>query len=93
MPALAELHRAVAATIASKRLGTIVFAAAPCRTPTRRLRRYDGADDRRVDWVGQQLDRLHAFASHDGEQVALTLQFAEGRRHCSALEGPAARWR
>lgn len=81
MAALAELHQAVAATLTSKRLGTPVFV------------RYtlQGADEPKAaltrlaqtmavvrDWIGQKLDRLHASASKDGGQVALTLQFAEG---------------
>jgi hypothetical protein len=79
MPSLAELHRAVAATIASKRLGTIVF--------VRYTIQDQDADSARTrlaqavaavrDWVGQKLDRLHASPRAPG-QVALTLQFAEG---------------
>jgi hypothetical protein len=80
MPSLAELHRAVAATIASKRLGTIVFVRYTLQSEDREAapKRLAQATAAIRDWVGQKLDRLHASAHPNGGQVALTLQFAEG---------------
>src|SRR5262245_13576031 len=80
MPSLADLHRAVAATIASKRLGTVVFVRYTLQDadPKGAIRRLAQAVAAVGDWVGQKLDRLHGQAAQDGGQVALTLQFAEG---------------
>lgn len=79
MPALAELHRAVAATVASKRLGTIVFVRYTAQSENAEAVRTRLAQAIAAvrDWIGQKLDRLHA-SSNAGGQVALTLQFADG---------------
>lgn len=79
MPSLAELHRAVAATVASKRLGTIVFVRCTLQNENTDAARTRLAQVTAAvrDWIGQKLDRLHASTNANG-QVALTLQFAEG---------------
>jgi hypothetical protein len=81
MASLADLHRAVQATLASTRLGKPVFV------------RYllQGADQADAiapklaqaaavvrDWLKQPLERVHAVGSVAAGQVSLTLQFKEG---------------
>jgi hypothetical protein len=80
MPSLAELHRAVAATVASKRLGTVVFVRYTVQDADVKAAPVRLAQSTAVvrDWIGQKLDRLAATVHPDGGQVALTLQFAEG---------------
>jgi hypothetical protein len=81
MGPLADLHRAIAATLAGKRLGKPVF--------VRYL--FHGTEDAQAivprlvqltavvrEWLGQSLERIHATGSTASGQVALTLQFREG---------------
>jgi hypothetical protein len=81
MSTLADLHCAIQATLAEKRLGKPVF--------VRYL--FQGPDEVKVivprlaqltaavrEWLGQTLERVHAVGSVDSGQVALTLQFREG---------------
>lgn len=80
MAALATLHRAVAAAVASKRLGVIVFVRctvqdAEAKNGVPRLAQTLAAVR---EWVGQKVDRLYATSHSDGGQIAVTLQFAEG---------------
>jgi hypothetical protein len=80
MPSLAELHQAVAATLASKRLGTPVFVRCTLqgRDRTAVSRRLAQTVAVVRDWLGQKLDLLHSHSSKDGGQVALTLRFDGG---------------
>jgi hypothetical protein len=78
---LADLHRAVQATLAGQRLGTPVFVRyllqgpdAPEAIPPRLA----GLTAVVRGWLGQTLERLHAVGSTESGQVALTLQFREG---------------
>jgi hypothetical protein len=81
MSSLADLHRTIAATVTSKRLGTPVF--------VRYL--FHGTEDANAvvprlvqltavvrDWLGQTLEHVHAVGSAESGQVALTLRFREG---------------
>jgi hypothetical protein len=81
MPALADLHRAIADTLTGKRLGQPVFVrylfqgtdAAKAIVP--RLAQLTAAVR---EWLGQTLERIHADGSAESGQVSLTLQFREG---------------
>jgi hypothetical protein len=81
MTTLADLHRAVQTTLASKRLGTPVFVRYlqqgldPGEAVVPRLARATAAVR---DWLGQPLERLYAVGSADRGQVSLTLQFRGG---------------
>src|SRR5947209_10247094 len=81
MTALADLHRAVQSTLASKRLGRPVFV----RYLLCSRDRAEAALPRLVqltaavrDWFGQPLERLHANGSPKSGQVSLTLEFRGG---------------
>src|SRR5437879_5527695 len=81
MTSLADLHRAVQATLASKRLGRPVFVRyllcsrdrAEAALP--RLAQLTAAVRA---WVGQPLERVHAAGTPRGGQVTLTLEFRGG---------------
>jgi hypothetical protein len=81
MPALADLHRAVQATLAGKHLGRPVFVrytlqgTEPLGSLVPRLVQLTTLVR---DWLAQPLERVHAIGSADSGQVALTLQFHEG---------------
>jgi hypothetical protein len=81
MPPLADLHRAVQAALASKRLGTPVFVRYTLHGPDRaeavipRLTQVAGVV---CGWLGQPLERVYAVGSPADGQVSLTLQFREG---------------
>ena len=78
---LADLHRAVQATIASKRLGRPVFVRYT-------LQGQDKADSIAArltqitaavrQWIGQPLERIYAVGTAESGQVSLTLQFKDG---------------
>lgn len=81
MSTLADLHRAVEATLKSKRLGRPVFVryllssrdkatAAPAR-----LSQLAAAV---IGWIGEPLERLHAISTPKGGHVTLTLEFRGG---------------
>jgi hypothetical protein len=81
MPALADLHRAVRATLASQRLGRPVFV----RYTLHGLEPPEAVPPRLAqltavvrDWLGQPLERIYAVGSANAGQVGLTLQFADG---------------
>ena|SRR5690348_12761715 len=81
MPPLADLHRAVQAALASKRLGKPVFVRYTLHGPVRaeavvaRLTQLAGAVR---GWLAQPLERVYAVGSPADGPVALTLQFREG---------------
>jgi hypothetical protein len=81
MASLADLHRAVHATIASKRLGRPVFVRLTIQgldkaeTTVPRLARATTAVQ---DWLGQPLTRIYAVGAVASGQVALTLGFRDG---------------
>lgn len=81
----ADLHRAVQTTLASKRLGTPVFARYLFHSPgkgneiTQRLARIVGLVR---DWLGQPLERIYAVGGADARHVSLTL---EGRGGVTAV--------
>jgi hypothetical protein len=81
MPSRADLHRAIAATLASKRLGQPVFVRyllVGLDKPEAVVPRLAQAAAVVRDWVAQPLDRIHAVGSGDSGQVALTLLFRQG---------------
>jgi hypothetical protein len=79
MPTLAELHRAVQAALAAKRVGRPVFVRYLLQgldnNETARARLVEAAVVVR-SWVDQPLERLYALSG--GGQVSLTLQFRDG---------------
>ena len=81
MSSVADLHRAVQTTLASKRLGKPVFVRYLVQSQEKadavmpRLARVIG-DVR--EWLGQQLGRVYALGSIESGQVAVTLEFREG---------------
>jgi hypothetical protein len=81
MASLADLHRTVRSTIASKRLGQPVFV----RYTIQALDKPEGIVPRLAqmaatvrDWLGQPLARVHAVGSVAAGQVALALSFRDG---------------
>jgi hypothetical protein len=81
MTTLADLHRAVQATLATKRLGQLVFVRyllhGPDR-PTVALARLAQLTAVVRDWIGQTLERIHAVGAPKTGQVSLTLEFQAG---------------
>lgn len=81
MTTLADLHRTVQSTIASKRLGRPVFVRYTLQgleKPDKIVSRLIQATAAVRDWLGQPLDRVYATGIAAGGQVSLTLQFREG---------------
>jgi hypothetical protein len=77
MNAFADLHRAVQATLASKRLGRPVFVR--CRLEGEKaIERLPGVAELIAGWLGQPLASLHAAGSQEGGVIALTLRCREG---------------
>src|SRR5262245_8941759 len=81
MTTLADLHRSVQATLASKRLGRPVFV----RYLLQSQEKADAAVPRLAllagtvrDWVGQPLERVYALGTLRGGQLSLTLEFRDG---------------
>jgi hypothetical protein len=78
---LADLHRAVQATLASKRLGTPVFVrylffgTLPADAVLPRLALLTATVG---DWLGQPLERIYAIGSLKSGQVSLTLEYRGG---------------
>lgn len=80
MASLSSLHRAVQNTLASKRIGKVVFVRYI-------LQGKDAADSAHLklaaavaavaNWIGSPLDKLYGLPG-DGNQVSLTLQFRDG---------------
>ena len=81
MTTLADLHRAVQSTLASKRLGRPVFVRYLFCGPDKadaalpRLAQLTAAVR---DWLGQPLERVHAAGTPRGGQVSLTLELRGG---------------
>src|SRR5262245_49748853 len=81
MTTLADLHRAVQSTLASKRLGRPVFVrylfCGQDKTDTAlpRLAQLTAAVR---DWIAQPLERVHAAGTPRGGQITLTLEFRGG---------------
>ncbi len=81
MSSLADLHRAVHSTLASKRLGKAVFVRYLLQRqdkPEAVLSRLALATAVVRDWLGQPLARVYAIGSIEAGQVSLTLQFRDG---------------
>jgi hypothetical protein len=81
MAQLADLHRAVQATLASKRLGQAVFVRYTIQGLDKAeaiLPRLAHAAGTVKDWFGQPLTRIYAIGSVASGQVALTLSFRDG---------------
>ncbi len=78
MSTLADLHRAVQATLASKRLGRPVFVRYLLCSQDRaeaalpRLAQLTAAVR---DWIGQEIERVYAVGTARGGQITLTLEF------------------
>jgi hypothetical protein len=81
MSTLADLHRAVQSTLASKRLGRPVFvryllcSRDKAEAALARLAQLTAAVR---DWLGQPLERVHAAGTPRGGQVSLTLELRGG---------------
>jgi hypothetical protein len=78
---LADLHRAVHATLTSKRLGTPVFVRYLLQTHDKA----NGSAGRLAQiaavvrgWVGQVPERIYALGSGKARQISLTLEFPHG---------------
>jgi hypothetical protein len=81
MASLADLHHAVQATIASKRLGRPVFVRYTIQgldKPETIVPQLARATTGVQDWLGQPLTRIYAVGTVGSGQVALTLSFREG---------------
>ena len=81
MPPLADLHRAVQAALAGKRLGRPVFVRYLLHGPEKPeavLPRLTQLAAVVRDWLAQPLERVYAVGSPAAGQVSLTLQFREG---------------
>lgn len=81
MSTLADLHRAVQTTLASKRLGEPVFVRYLLQSKEEGelvLSRLAVATSVIGHWLGDALDRLHAAGAVQNGQVSLTLQFRNG---------------
>jgi hypothetical protein len=78
---LADLHRTIQATLASKRLGQAVFVRYTIQGLDKAetvLPRLAQAAATIKDWLGQPLTRVYAVGSVESGQVALTLSFRDG---------------
>ncbi len=81
MTRLVELHRAVQATLASKRLGTPVFVRYLWQSPDKAagvLARLTVLTAQVRDWLGQPLHRVYALGALAAGQVSLTLECRGG---------------
>jgi hypothetical protein len=81
MTTLADLHRAVQMTIASKRLGQPVFVRLTIQgldRPEAVVSRLAQASSLVQQWLGQPLVQILALGSAESGQAALTLQFEQG---------------
>jgi hypothetical protein len=81
MPALGDLHRAVQATLASKRIGQPVFVRCTVQgndTPDAVVPRLAGITARVQEWVDQPIDRVYALGKVADGQISLTLRFRGG---------------
>jgi hypothetical protein len=81
MTALANLHNAVQATLASQRLGRPVFVRYLVQTPDKAetiVPRLAQVTTTVREWLGQPLERLYAVGTVESGQVSLTLQFRDG---------------
>jgi len=87
MPSLADLHRAVQSTLASKRLGTPVFVRYLFHGSEAVLTRLTQTVNAIRGWISRDLDRLYALGSVKSGQITLTLEFQGG---ATALVGWSA---
>jgi hypothetical protein len=81
MLTLANLHRAVQATLAGKRLGKPVFVRYLMQGQDKAegiLAKLSLATAVIQEWLGQPLTRIYAVGTVDSGQVTLTLQFRDG---------------
>lgn len=81
MASLVDLHRAVQATLASKRLGQPVFVRYTLQTqdePKSILPRLAQTAAVVREWLGQPLASVYATGSTDSGHVSVTLQFTNG---------------
>ena len=75
---LADLHRAVAGVIASKRIGQPVFVRCTLQTPQASIDRLTEMAELVRQWVGQGIEKIHAVGSVSSGQVCLSVQFDRG---------------
>jgi hypothetical protein len=81
MTTLADLHRAVQSTLASKRLGTPVFARYQYHAPIKGqavIARLAKATATVRAWLDQPLERIYAQGSAASRHVTLLLEFRTG---------------
>jgi hypothetical protein len=81
MTALANLHHAVQATLASQRLGKPVFVRYLVQTLDKAetiVPRLAQVTAMVREWLGQPLERLYAVGTIESGQVSLTLEFRDG---------------
>jgi hypothetical protein len=76
MNSAADLHRAVQAALASKRLGTLVFVRYLFHSQAKAVpARLTQAVMKVRDWFGQPLERVYALGSVKERHITLTLEF------------------
>jgi hypothetical protein len=81
MPTLADLHRSIQSTLASKRLGTPVFVRYLLQTQDKpaaavaRLAQLAGAVR---DWLGQPVERVYVVGPAKSSHLTLTMEFRGG---------------
>lgn len=78
---VADLHAAVASTLASKRLGTLVFVRYLLQTqdkPAAVNKRLEQAADVIRGWINQPIDRIYAQGQVSARAVLLTVEFRGG---------------
>lgn len=75
---LADLHKAVGAVVASKRIGQPVFVRCTLQTSDATMDRLADLAELVRQWVGQEIERIHAVGSIASGQVCLSLQFDKG---------------
>ena len=94
MNTLADLHRAVQTTLASKRLGTPVFVRYLYHSPVKgraAIARLARTVTTVREWLGQPLERVLALGNVEGRQVSLTLEFRGGATALVSWAGTTGR--
>jgi hypothetical protein len=91
---LADLHRAVQSTLASKRLGTLAFVRYSVQSQDKAeaaLQRLAQLAAVVRDWLGQTLERIYALGTPKNGHVTITLEFREGATAQLSWTGGAQR--
>jgi hypothetical protein len=81
MPTLADLHRAVAATLTEQRIGQPVFVrftVAASATPQAGLSKLAVLTEAVRHWVGQTPEQIYTVGTLDSGHVSLAVQFRQG---------------